>query len=782
MARSAFALGMVFVCATALAQVPSTWYEPSTPKQQAALAAQPDYQRFLSAASGKWQADFDPVLRTPRAIWGSGLELFPADANQNRVEHDALKFLDDNASLFGGTRGDFAIDDALQSGDLWFLSATQRYRGVVVAGSQLSLTIKRGRLILIQGFSHRVTDIDPMPRFGSDHAIAAAMRHNGLGNRRAGKEKDSDDARLLILPQRSPGAVNYRLAWEVRSHREGEANAMDRYIVSFVDAAGGDVLASYDGNQYAYLGTASIETQVRTAVDPPLTVPAPFLDMSVGGQFIRADVAGNFSTPSFGVPTGISASMRGRLAQVVNRGGGQASFFGLINENSPFTLLWNDSNSDPSERMTYRAVSETNRFLKTVFPTVGGLERALLANVNASGVCNGFFDGRSINLLRASPSCFAPGRNYDVVAHEFGHYFDAIAPGGLQDGGLSEFIGDLVVFTQTDDPLIGRHFFTSGDGAVRDLNSPFYQCFNPLFTEEHDRGQLLGEVVWDIREDLKAAGVTGMDLRRLMLLPVANSQFFSTWYRGMLAVDDDDGDLANGTPHECLILNEFVQHSCGGTRWPGIPPHAPVRCGGDNHVPVANAGPDQIFGCDVLPVEVTLDATASFDDDGDFLTFQWSTPFGTIFGPIVQFTLTAPVEYDFTVNVTDGADTATDTVHVAVRDTDGPVITAASVNPSILWPPNHQMVPISAIAQAEDSCSPNVSCRVTAVTSNEPENGLGDGDQSPDWSIDGDSLLLRAERSGTGTGRVYTLTLTCTDSSGNPSTRTLTVTVPKNKS
>ena len=59
-----------------------------------------------------------------------------------------------------------------------------------------------------------------------------------------------------------------------------------------------------------------------------------------------------------------------------------------------------------------------------------------------------------------------------------------------------------------------------------------------------------------------------------------------------------------------------------------------------------------------------------------------------------------------------------------------------------------------------------------SVTSNEPDNGLGDGDTSNDISgaglgTDDRSVQVRAERSGTGTGRVYTFVYRVTDSSGN---------------
>jgi hypothetical protein len=62
--------------------------------------------------------------------------------------------------------------------------------------------------------------------------------------------------------------------------------------------------------------------------------------------------------------------------------------------------------------------------------------------------------------------------------------------------------------------------------------------------------------------------------------------------------------------------------------------------------------------------------------------------------------------------------------------------------------------------------------RISSVTSNEPVNGLGDGDASPDWTIiDAHHINLRAERSGTGTGRTYTITITCTDGAATPARR-----------
>ena len=114
---------------------------------------------------------------------------------------------------------------------------------------------------------------------------------------------------------------------------------------------------------------------------------------------------------------------------------------------------------------------------------------------------------------------------------------------------------------------------------------------------------------------------------------------------------------------------------------------------------------------------------------------------------------------------------------VTVQDAEFPVVSAATVDKPTLWPPNHQMEPVTVNYTATDNCG--VNC-VLSVTSNEPENGLGDGDLAPDWVIiDAHHLLLRSERSGKGTGRVYTITVTCKDAANNTVVKTVTVQVPR---
>lgn len=107
-----------------------------------------------------------------------------------------------------------------------------------------------------------------------------------------------------------------------------------------------------------------------------------------------------------------------------------------------------------------------------------------------------------------------------------------------------------------------------------------------------------------------------------------------------------------------------------------------------------------------------------------------------------------------------------------------PVITAESTDKTELWPPNHNFVDVAVRYNVSDNCGPVVN--TLSVSSNEPVDGLGDGDASPDWEIVNDHhVRLRAERAGNGSGRIYLITIVATDSAGHSSSKTLTVRVPR---
>jgi hypothetical protein len=106
----------------------------------------------------------------------------------------------------------------------------------------------------------------------------------------------------------------------------------------------------------------------------------------------------------------------------------------------------------------------------------------------------------------------------------------------------------------------------------------------------------------------------------------------------------------------------------------------------------------------------------------------------------------------------------------AVLDTEPPVITSASATPDHLWSPDHTMVKVTVDATVSDNSF--AIWYLAGIASNQPQNGLGDGDKAPDYWTDPDdarSVWLRAERSGNHPSEVreYTITLMAIDMAGN---------------
>lgn len=228
---------------------------------------------------------------------------------------------------------------------------------------------------------------------------------------------------------------------------------------------------------------------------------------------------------------------------------------------------------------------------------------------------------------------------------------------------------------------------------------------------------------------------------------------------------------------ESKTCRELFHWNGGMQNWFPIP--------SDNAAPRADAGADivaEATGPD--GALVTLNGTGSTDPDGDELTYTWTDASGSVIATGATAHVIAPLgtsTYNLTVDDGRGG-SSSDGVEVAVRDTTPPTITEVVAAPGFLWPPNHQMAPVTLAVTAMDLVDPSPRCTITGVASSEPESGLGDGDTAPDWVLsDGLMVNLRAERSGKGPGRIYSIQVACTDRYGLTARSTAVVTVAQSK-
>ena len=85
----------------------------------------------------------------------------------------------------------------------------------------------------------------------------------------------------------------------------------------------------------------------------------------------------------------------------------------------------------------------------------------------------------------------------------------------------------------------------------------------------------------------------------------------------------------------------------------------------------------------------------------------------------------------------------------------------------LLWPPNHEYVPISIQGVTDPDGDPVV-ITIVGIFQDEPVDNLGDGATFPDGDGVGTGVaMIRAERDGGGNGRVYHIGFEAVDTFGN---------------
>ncbi|MFN7144986.1 MAG: MYXO-CTERM sorting domain-containing protein, partial [Myxococcota bacterium] len=388
---------------------------------------------------------------------------------------------------------------------------------------------------------------------------AVAVRAAALGGPAALAEHTDERAALVVLPLEIEGQLVFERAWEVRSRTTSPPGRW----VTHVDAHTGAILNVY--NEVRFLdGRLSATHDTRTVNGEYSTSPVPLAYLTGATSGTRVTV-GNDGAFSIDGAESWTTSLTGSYVTVRNEAGAEGSltFTGV-------DPTWTTASADQAEIDSYVFLHDVRAWGMRFAPDNPQVTSPLRSNVNLDSNCNAYWDG-NVNFYQAGGGCNNTGRIADVNYHEWGHGFHyySIASERDFDGSISEGIGDAVSALLTMDPTIAPYFGTNG-AAIREIDSD-RSYPEDVVGEVHEDGLIFAGAVWDLYLALsetygEATGQQGTAwavTSQLFADAILGGPTIPESYDEFVLADDDNGDLSDGTPHLCEIIEAFGYHGLG---------------------------------------------------------------------------------------------------------------------------------------------------------------------------------------------------------------------------
>ncbi len=573
---------------------PYDWTAPQSAEITAGRDADPALDGFQARYGGTWRMIRNDATGTAAALYGSGIAL-AADGridDASEAESISREFVDQNPGLLGVTSADLVLGDAAFGLNKWGVNFYQSVNGLRVERSKLTLVFHAsGRLYAILNETYPDANVPVVPALSRE--AAASVARSGLAFQAA---RDTEEGvSMSILPMMEGGRIVLHLAYRVDLKTAQPYGLWSTYV----DAEDGRVL--WRRNNYeSFVPRAPVElaTEVITGtvsgIVPEFNPCDGDESLAFRNQRVKevgvansvatdTSLAGNFAlTVADSTPRLVDFLLTGKSPvnwiTVLNQNGPRAADTLLASPAAPADLFWDDTNSRKDERSAWVHGNRAHDFIKSVDPTFTGMDFTAQMRVNNSSSqanCpgNAQWTGNGADFCAPSGSFGNTGEIGDVVYHEYGHGVNSTVYSPFGIGALSEGAADVLANFINEDPIIGDGFFAGSCGiGIRTSNNALVLADTLTHTQIHDRGQIGAGFWWELRGRLieshsELGKIASPDNRGKSLthelwhwcrrLTKPNTEI--PYVLGTFIVDDDDGNLSNGTPNYSDICDIATQ-------------------------------------------------------------------------------------------------------------------------------------------------------------------------------------------------------------------------------
>ncbi|MAW59379.1 MAG: hypothetical protein CMJ94_00940 [Planctomycetes bacterium] len=638
-----------------------------------------DFQAWQAENPGNWILRERPETKAGRFLYGGSLAPAFTPSNQGDFVELAFAGLEQTQSLFRIAPDTLVLDEVrflpLSRGgvrDKVAVNLLQVHRGVPVVNGHVDLLFHTdGTLVALDSQAYPgVENLETAPVISAERASREASRHfseaTGLPERR------STQPELVIFPDLSGKLAEPRLAWSTEVWNEDADMPSGRRIYVSADSGNPVILgedqlvhecgfghdhdhsdhdhahelpalsdvAEYGPQPIDFVGHvdayASPGVLPDTGSNPEVLMPMKYLRVASSAGNTQTDVNGDFVIPYSGTGAlDLTFEFRGPYCRLVNSAGTTYSYTQSFTPGVFDTAIMNDERTESStaHANVYRSVIDMREWLTAIDPSDTTLDFQVVANVNINSNCNAFFNGSSINFYTSGSGCVNTAYS-TVSAHEEGHWMNVLYSSGNGSDGFGEGAADIWAMFLYDTPIVGENFCGTNCN-IRTGNNTRQWCGSGCYGQVHTDGEVLMGAFWKWRENLNASlGNAAGDL-------VADTLVVG-WFNGfndgqilpiiedhLLALDDDDGNIGNGTPNFNEIDAGFRAQGFPGVDLDYIAiTHAPLSDTQNEAGPYfveANMAPQ--FGSSIVRAEVkyTVDggsvqtATMAPNGGGDYV-------------------------------------------------------------------------------------------------------------------------------------------------------------------
>ncbi|MBK7641911.1 MAG: hypothetical protein IPJ19_02500 [Planctomycetes bacterium] len=548
---------------------------------QASATARPD----LDAALGAWRATngstwnyaLDPETGWAQMVYGGHTQA-PAAAPRNDAEFAAraLELAPLAASLHGLDASTLSFQDTtflplgqVGSGDKQTVRLRQSVNGIQVEGAFLNLLFSAsGELLSVQSSGLPDTaSIDSQPVI--DAGDAAAFARTAFFDATNFEALQTGAPELLIAQIRVDGSRRGRLAYKVECNwSSADAEPLRKLV--YVDALDGKILRMDEGIQHFDVGgnvtaMASPGLAPDIASNPETAQVIKYGRCQAGATTVYTDASGHFNFPGLNVNTNVTFTFVGTYASVNYSPGADYSLVLSLPPGTSNAALLNPSSAATvtPQANAYIVSTMMRDWIRGINPTDSHGDFVTVANTNVAGTCNAYYNGSSINFFPAGGGCNNTAYS-TVITHEQGHWMNDRYSTGNGNDGMGEGNADVWAMYMWDTPIVGQNFAGSSFIRTGNNNRQFCgDCCGGCYGEVHNDGEVWMGAAWKVRNNLNTVlGGTQGDLTANALFLGWMNAYNQTQIKSIIetqwmTLDDDDGNISNGTPHFTPIDSGF---------------------------------------------------------------------------------------------------------------------------------------------------------------------------------------------------------------------------------